>query len=167
MSSNCDVQKIDEPASHMEVEEEDEENFEASMVAAAAPVSDEQSLERERMKLLLSNFDEEQMSRYEAFRRANVNRSAVRKLANAILNQSITANVSVALSGISKVLIGEIVERARDVEARERARNGGGDVAEPLRPEHLRAAWREYKLDTGTIPRARWHRLGDMNRYFP
>lgn len=155
--------KADPLADHRE-EEEDEEEHETHHNLAENLTHDLQDLERERMKLLLANFDEDQMARYEAFRRANINRNAVKKLANAILNQSISANVSVALSGMSKVLVGDIVERARDVQARYSAIEGVEPG--PLRPEHLREAWREYKRDTGCVPGFRWSRPGDMDRIF-
>lgn len=122
----------------------------------------EADLERDRLKLLLSNFNDDQMARYEAFRRANINRSAVKKLANAVLNQSITGNVAVALSGMSKVFVGEIVEKARDVQARmDGVSNSDGQQGErPLRPEHLREAWRLFKQESGTVPAAQWRRQG-------
>lgn len=119
--------------------------------------------EHEKMNLLLAHFDEQQMSRYEAFRRAGINRNAVRKYANAILNQSITANVSVALSGMSKVLVGEIVEKARDYQAAECARTGAEPG--PLTPAQLRAAWRLYKMQPGALPGPR-RRLGDAGHLF-
>ncbi|PRT53492.1 Transcription initiation factor TFIID subunit 11 [Wickerhamiella sorbophila] len=155
--------KGDLGADHREEEEEEEEEDLINHIVGGAS-SDTQDMERERMKLLLANFDEDQMARYEAFRRANINRNAVKKLANAILNQSISANVSVALSGMSKVLVGDIVERARDVQAR--YENIEGVEPGPLRPEYLRVAWREYKRDTGSVPGFRWSRVGDMDRLF-
>lgn len=126
-------------------------------------VISEADLERDRMKLLLSNFNDDQMARYEAFRRANINRSAVKKLANAVLNQSITGNVAVALSGMSKVFVGEIVEKARDVQARMDGGDKNSDDQQserPLRPEHLREAWRLFKQESGTVPAAQWRRQG-------
>lgn len=119
--------------------------------------------EKERMKLLLSNFNPEQMARYEAFRRANVNRTSVKKLANAVLSQSITGNVAVGLSGMSKVFVGEIVERARDVQQRMEPVNSIEELENqerPLKPEHFREAWRLYKLEQSTVPAAHWRRQG-------
>lgn len=70
----------------------------------------------ERQRLLMQAFDESQMARYEAFRRANVSKGSVKKLANAVLGQSIPAPVVTALCGLSKVFIGELVETARQVQ---------------------------------------------------
>jgi transcription initiation factor TFIID subunit 11 len=121
-------------------------------------------VEREKMNLLLAHFNEEQMSRYEAFRRANINRNAIKKLANSVLNQSISPNVAVALSGLSKVFVGEMVEKAREVQLRmdppktfEEYEQRG---RQPLKPEHFREAWRMYKLETGTVSEAHWRRQG-------
>ncbi|ODQ67628.1 TAFII28-domain-containing protein [Nadsonia fulvescens var. elongata DSM 6958] len=117
--------------------------------------------EHERIKLLLQYFDSEQMNRYEIFRRANINRTSVKKLANAVLNQSITGNVAVVLSGLSKVFVGEIVEKARDVQMRmdsPSTPNKDENRQKPLRPEHLREAWRLFKEETGTVPQAHWRR---------
>lgn len=72
--------------------------------------------ETERQRLLMQAFDDSQMARYEAFRRANVSKGSVKKLANAVLGQSIPAPVATALCGLSKVFIGELVESARRVQ---------------------------------------------------
>lgn len=66
---------------------------------------------QKKNRLLISSFTDEQMDRYETFRRANVNRGGVKKLANAVLNQSIANTVAVAISGFSKVFLGEVIER--------------------------------------------------------
>lgn len=147
-------------------EEADEDDILQGLIGGFPQISDEQTLERERMKLLLGNFNEDQMARYEAFRRSNINRNAVKKYANAILNQSITANVSVALSGMSKVLVGEIVEKARDIQYRIDGAPPDGVNPGPLRPEHLREAWRQYKRETGSVPGTKWRRVGDAGRLF-
>lgn len=164
----------EEAGEFFEEEEDDEEEDEDVAVASSVATNSanngisndnttkqlEEEEERARMKILLSNFDDEQMSRYEAFRRANINRSSVKRLANAVLNQSITGNVAVALSGMSKMFVGDIVELARDV----RNRAEPGKDGEPLRPEHIREAWRLYKEEAGTVPEAIWRSrdgLGD------
>ncbi|KAK9480899.1 hTAFII28-like protein conserved region-domain-containing protein [Lipomyces japonicus] len=112
----------------------------------------------DQVKVLISSFTDDQMERYETFRRANINRGGVKKLANAVLNQSITNQVAVAISGFSKVFIGEVIERALDAQERmdPRDRKSTDEVIRPLRPEHIREAWRLYKQETGLIPEAQW-----------
>ncbi|TGZ85238.1 TAFII28-like protein, partial [Ascodesmis nigricans] len=88
-----------------------------------------------RLSMLLEAFDNEQMARYEAFRRGNLNKSAVKKLANQVLAQSVTANVGTVICGFSKVFTGEIIELAIQIQ------KAWGDEG-PLLPDHLREAWR-------------------------
>ncbi|CAN6597020.1 hypothetical protein TRVA0_001S03664 [Trichomonascus vanleenenianus] len=129
-----------------------------SFVDKDAAASKESAVEKEKTKLLLAHFNGDQMSRYEAFRRANINRSGVKKLANSVLNQSITGNVAVALSGMSKVFVGEIVEKARVVQSRMDPEDHR--ELRPLKPEHFREAWRLFKIESGTVPAAHWRRQG-------
>ncbi|KAK9472832.1 hTAFII28-like protein conserved region-domain-containing protein [Dipodascopsis tothii] len=116
----------------------------------------------DQVRALISTFTNDQMERYETFRRVNINRGSVKKLANAVLNQSITNNVAVTISGFSKVFVGEIIERALDVQQRMVPPDPLDPDAErpPLQPEHLREAWRLYKLETGLVPAAQWRRIG-------
>lgn len=151
------------PENEYDEEEEEDELEVFGSLNQGAKESRSTEIEMEKMKLLLANFNDDQMSRYEAFRRANINRSSVKKLANSVLNQSITGNVAVALSGMSKVFVGEIVEKARDVqklmEPTEYDENGK-EIIRPLRPEHLREAWRLFKVESGTVPQSHWRRQG-------
>jgi transcription initiation factor TFIID subunit 11 len=151
------------PENDYEEEEEDDDVEMFGSLNQSAKESGNAELEIQKMKLLLANFNDEQMSRYEAFRRANINRSAVKKLSNSVLNQSITANVAVALSGMSKVFVGEIVEKAREVQKRADPPEytaDGKEIVRPLAPEHLREAWRLFKLESGTVPQSQWRRQG-------
>lgn len=164
-------------------EEDDDEGEEFGGVTSQDPNVSSEAQEREKLRLLLSHFSEDQMSRYEAFRRANLNRTGIKKLANAVLNQSITGNVAVTLSGLAKVFVGELVEKAREVEKqmdreflarasgkqrqenREPTVEGEDEVLlQPpllaLRPEHMREAWRLYRKEMGTVPSAHWRRQG-------
>ncbi|KAK9351930.1 hTAFII28-like protein conserved region-domain-containing protein [Lipomyces doorenjongii] len=119
-------------------------------------------MSQEQIKLLISSFTDDQMERYETFRRANISRGGVKKLANAVLNQSITNNVAVAISGFSKVFIGEVIERALDVQRRIDPQDPLNPYAPPtpLLPEHIREAWRLYKQETALVPAAHWRRAG-------
>ncbi|VVT45138.1 uncharacterized protein SAPINGB_P000650 [Magnusiomyces paraingens] len=109
-----------------EEEEDDDDDDDDDYGASAAEAggagggstgpTDEERQAQERLRVLMSNFDDTQMSRYEAFRRANVSKNSVKKLANAVLGQSIPGPVAVALSGLSKVFVGELVEMAKDVQ---------------------------------------------------
>ncbi|KAF8250628.1 TAFII28-domain-containing protein [Wilcoxina mikolae CBS 423.85] len=92
------------------------------------------------MAILLEAFDASQNARYESFRRANLNKAAVKKLANSVLSQSVTANVGTVICGFSKVFTGEIIELALKIQ------RSWGDEG-PLLPDHLREAWRRYRIE--------------------
>ncbi|ODV65237.1 histone-fold-containing protein [Hyphopichia burtonii NRRL Y-1933] len=81
-------------------------------------ITDDLSEEQER-RLLLSSFTEEQMEKYEAFRRTTVNKPGVKKIVNSVLGHSIPQNVAVVLAGLSKLLLGELITRAFEVQERE------------------------------------------------
>ncbi|KAK9451311.1 hTAFII28-like protein conserved region-domain-containing protein [Limtongia smithiae] len=130
--------------------------------AVAAPKKAASSMTQAELHQLISSFTDDQMDRYETFRRANVNRGGVKKLANAVLAQSISNNVAIAISGFSKVFLGEVIERALDVQKRMDPLDPTDPFARPgpLLPIHIREAWRLYKRETGLVPAAHWRRAG-------
>lgn len=105
----------------------------------------ETSAEKTRMKILLDSFNEDQMARYEVFRRVGLNNQNIKRLANNILAQTLPQNIAVVIRGSSKIFVGEIIERARQVQ-RERGQSGS------LTPEHLRDAYRQYRSETSLLP---------------
>jgi transcription initiation factor TFIID subunit 11 len=123
-------------------EDEEKDDYGTETVLAQGGVGGfaEDDEEKKRMAILLEAFDEDQNNRYESFRRANLNKASVKKLANAVLSQSVTANVGTVICGFSKVFTGEIIELALKIQRE------WGDQG-PLLPDHLREAWRRYKVE--------------------
>ena len=99
----------------------------------------------------MANFSEEQLNRYEIFRRSAFPKSSVKKIVQTVCGKSVSASVVIAMSGIAKVFVGEIVEKALDVK-QEWDRNEqlpatatATSTSGPLQPKHLREAFRCYK----------------------
>ncbi|ODQ81289.1 hypothetical protein BABINDRAFT_7100 [Babjeviella inositovora NRRL Y-12698] len=131
--------------------------------------------EKEQLKLLLDNFDEKQMRRYQVFRNGPI-KLGIKKVANNTLPHQISNPIATALVGISKIFVMEIIEKAKLVQERHhkarllmeyqerkaarqcRKEKETGTVKQPelklasiedqpLLPEHLREAWRLYQLE--------------------
>ncbi|KAI8336699.1 hTAFII28-like protein conserved region-domain-containing protein [Chlamydoabsidia padenii] len=98
---------------------------------------------KEDMKYLLENFSEDQLHRYEAYRRSALNRTNVKRLVSQVMNQQCSQTMAFVVAGFSKVYVGEIVEKAREV-MEEWGQTGA------IRPEHIREAHRRYKLASST-----------------
>ncbi|KAG6917683.1 hypothetical protein DXG01_001658 [Tephrocybe rancida] len=107
-----------------------------------------QSQSKDNLKVLMDNFSPAQYERFEAYRRHALPKAAVRKVIQQTLGQQVSQPVAQIVAGFSKVFVGEIVEKARAVQAR-RGESG------PLSPDHLREAYRIYQDETGRVGAAR------------
>ncbi|BGP13030.1 hypothetical protein JCM10213_008021 [Rhodosporidiobolus nylandii] len=94
----------------------------------------EAAKQKEDLRVLLEHFDEQQMDRYEAYRRSGLAKGSVRKLVNQVLQQSVSPSILTVVRGFAKVFVGEIVEKARSI----------ADHPGSLTPQDLREAYRLY-----------------------
>lgn len=105
-----------------------------------------------KMQSILSQFSEEQMSRYESFRRSGFQKANMKRLLASIIGSpKISVPMTIVVSGIAKIYVGELVETARVVMTE---RNETG----PIRPCHIREAYRRLKLE-GKVPKRSVPRL--------
>ncbi|CAI9090741.1 OLC1v1025570C2 [Oldenlandia corymbosa var. corymbosa] len=129
-------------------DEEDEENMEIEL--ARLPNGDPD--QKAKMQSILSQFTDEQMNRYESFRRSTLQRSNIKRLLTSITGSSkISVPMTIVVSGIAKMFVGELVETARIVMTERKERG-------PIRPCHIREAYRRLKLE-GRVPKRSVPRL--------
>ncbi|KAG6431774.1 hypothetical protein SASPL_109857 [Salvia splendens] len=132
-----------------EDEDEEEENMDVEL-GKLRPSGD--PTKTAKMQEILSQFTEEQMSRYESFRRSGFQKSNMKRLlTNMTGSAKISIPMTIVVSGIAKMFVGELVETARVVMS-ERRDTG------PIRPCHMREAYQRLKLD-GKIPKRSVPRL--------
>ena len=77
-----------------------------------------------------------QYNRYEAFRRSKLNHKGLRRLVASATGKTLNADAAVVLSSASKMHVGEVVEKAREI-AEKRGNYGA------LLPQDVRAAFAE------------------------
>ncbi|NP_001236012.1 TBP-associated factor 11-like protein [Glycine max] len=133
------------PESPTATETEEEDNMDVEL-AKLPSTGDPHKMAK--MQAILSQFTEEQMSRYESFRRAGFQKANMKRLLASITGtQKISVPMTIVVSGIAKMFVGEVVETARIV-MKERKESG------PIRPCHLREAYRRLKLEGKVFKRS-------------
>lgn len=129
-------------------EEDEEENMDVDL--GKCPSGD--PVKMAKMQAILSQFTEEQMSRYESFRRSGFQKANMKRLLGSITgSQKISVPMTIVVSGIAKMFVGELVETGRVIMT-ERKESG------PIRPCHIREAYRRLKAE-GKVPRRSVRRL--------
>lgn len=130
-------------------EEEEEENMDVELRKfPSSGDPDKMAI----MQAILLQFTEGQMSRYESFRRSGFQKANMKRLLVSITGSpKISVPMTIVVSGIAKMFVGELVETARVV-MNERKDSG------PIRPCHMREAYRRLKLE-GKVPRRSVRRL--------
>lgn len=149
-------------------DEEDSGGHLPSMISAAdvdaetkeGMIRERISATQEAMKHILASMTAEQQHRYSIFRRVGLPRRQVERLMILVLerlfpnttgNIKIHQNVAIAMAGIAKVYIGELIEEARMVMECWNGNDGGGDVSLPLDPVHIMEAQRRMGGFSGAL----------------
>ncbi|CAH8621969.1 unnamed protein product [Dicrocoelium dendriticum] len=139
----------EDPEEEDEIEEEDDdtESVVSHLISPALEQEREMRKAEDRKLLaLLAHFDEEQLNRFEAFRRATFAKASVRRLMQSITSTAVSQSVVIAMAGLTKVYVGEIVERALDY--KEKLGETG-----PLQPRHIREAFRQLNEENSSCTR--------------
>lgn len=97
----------------------------------------------------VSRFGQKTLRRYESYRRSDLKKDKVKKVCQSInpALAKVTDQYLIALKGLAKVFVGDVVETA--IEVKEQF----GDTG-PIQPKHLREAFRRLRSD-GAVPSSR------------
>lgn len=106
---------------------------------------------QEKTVLLVSALSDKQLDQYEIFRRSTMPRASVKRLMQSISGTTIPPNAVIAMAGITKVYVGEIVELA--CQAREKLNETG-----PLQPKHIREAVRLMRAKN-SVPSTKYKKV--------
>lgn len=101
-----------------DVEEDDEGDLDGMLGSAQdqARREEEEKREAQRVDRLVSTFTPDQEQRYNLWRATKLNRSQLRRIVNQTVSQSVASNPLLAISIYAKFFVGEIIERAREVQ---------------------------------------------------
>ncbi|KAJ2160699.1 transcription initiation factor TFIID subunit 11 [Coemansia sp. RSA 552] len=125
--------------------QDDGDNAEDEPLAGAGDSDDDETTlirqGKDEVREMWEQMSDEQRQRYGVYRQAALNKGAVKKLVSQVLNQQVSPTLAFVIAGFSKVFVGEIVERAVQIQT------DRGDQG-PLTPDHLRDAYRLYKKES-------------------
>jgi len=96
-----------------EEEQDDDEDQDIDGVYEELDEENTQMKNKEMLKDLLNEFSEEQIQRYEVYRRSTLPKAALKRLIQNILNQSVSNSMGIVVGGFSKIFLGEIVEKGK------------------------------------------------------
>ncbi|UJR14982.1 hypothetical protein I4U23_001961 [Adineta vaga] len=152
-----EIEQIDEPNSPTDMEttspvKTDEKQEETKPPKIDRPyrktVDEEANI---KLQVLVSNFSDEQLDRYEMYRRSAFSKVSIKRLMHSITGAVPSSNVVIAMAGIAKVFVGELVEEALELQRRESEKK-----TTPLEPKHLREASRRLNHQERCPQRKTW-----------
>ncbi|KAF7166751.1 hypothetical protein CNMCM5623_000258 [Aspergillus felis] len=97
-------------------DEDEDFDDEGEMLRGEEGVTDTEA-EKKNLALLVDAFNPIQSERYDLFKRAKLRKETLRRIVNHALSQSVPASVVTTINGFTKVFAGEIIEKARTVQA--------------------------------------------------
>lgn len=74
--------------------------------------------DEQKKRLLISSFTEDQMEKFESYRRMRVNKPGIKKICSNALGHSVSPHISTVLAGLSKLFLSEIITKAFEVQER-------------------------------------------------
>lgn len=118
-----------------EGEEDEADGNDDTVLESGEGIMDEaaKKQEREHLAMLIDAFSTDQADRYDMWRRVRLKKETVRKITNQTLSQSVPASIVTTINGYTKLFIGELVERARDVQCEWLAAKNAGASKEAHR----------------------------------
>jgi transcription initiation factor TFIID subunit 11 len=152
-----EMEPTDEPNSSSEMEtispvKTDPKPEESSLPKTDRPRSKTTDEEANiKLQVLVSNFSDEQLDRYEVYRRSAFSKVSIKRLMHSITGSVPSSNVVIAMAGIAKVFVGEIVEEALELQRQENESKNT-----PLEPKHLREACRRLNNQDHCPQRKTW-----------
>uniref|UniRef100_A0A0M3HYU6 Transcription initiation factor TFIID subunit 11 n=1 Tax=Ascaris lumbricoides TaxID=6252 RepID=A0A0M3HYU6_ASCLU len=101
---------------------------------------------QEKMRLLVANFSPEQLERFECYRQSSFPRRKVRRLIRQSTGQNPSENFTIAVAGLAKLFIGELIEEALDIAERLKEND------KPLKPHHIELAYESLRRRARIFP---------------
>ncbi|KAJ5620877.1 hypothetical protein N7510_004861 [Penicillium lagena] len=96
--------------------DEDDDDDEGELLGREEGTTDTEA-EKKNLAVLVDAFNPMQSERYDLFKRAKLRKESLRRIVNHALSQSVPASVVTTVNGFTKVFAGEIIEKARTVQA--------------------------------------------------
>ncbi|EAW14741.1 transcription initiation factor TFIID subunit 11 family protein [Aspergillus clavatus NRRL 1] len=100
-----------------DADEEDDFEYEGELLGGEEEGVKDTEAEKKNLALLVDAFNPIQSERYDLFKRAKLRKETLRRIVNHALSQSVPASVVTTINGFTKVFAGEIIEKARTVQA--------------------------------------------------
>ncbi|KAJ5689333.1 hypothetical protein N7462_003725 [Penicillium macrosclerotiorum] len=96
--------------------DDDDDDDEGELLGREEGTTDTEA-EKKNLAILVDAFNPQQSERYDLFKRAKLRKESLRRIVNHALSQSVPASVVTTVNGFTKVFAGEMIEKARTVQA--------------------------------------------------